>query len=262
MDPTFITSRQNPLLKKLYRLSSKPASYFATSEVWLEGEHLCQTYLEKVGIPEAVICSQSAYEKRVFTQLIEARDTFFVLDDSLFKQISGLQSATGIGYLILLNDHSTKPIVKAPSIVLDRLQDPGNVGSILRSAAAFGFHQVLALKGTCALWSPKVLRAGMGAHFSLQLSEQLEANDLFSCLQVPLVATSSHTSTMLHKAKLPWPCAWILGNEGQGVDPDLLSKSNLTVCIEQPGGQESLNVAMAASICMYETIRQNKVSFT
>lgn len=256
MDPTFITSRQNPLVKKLYKLATKSASYLVTSEVWLEGEHLCQAYLEKIGLPSVVVCNYTAYERNVFAHLVKAKDTFFVLDDSLFKQMSGLQSATGIGYLILVDDNR-QLMTKAPTIVLDRLQDPGNVGNILRSAAAFGFHQVLALKGTCALWSPKVLRAGMGAHFSLKLSEQLDISDIFTYLQIPMIATSSHTSTMLHKAKLPWPCAWILGNEGQGIDLALLSKSDLTVCIEQPGGEESLNVATAASICMYETIRQN-----
>ena len=131
----------------------------------------------------------------------------------------------------------------------------GNVGSILRSASAFGVRQVLALKGTVALWSPKVLRAGMGAHFALALIEGLEA-DALDALRVPLLATSSHGGTPLPDAALPRPCAWVLGHEGQGVAPALLARSALQLCIPQPGGEESLNVAAAAAVCLYESARR------
>ena len=137
-----------------------------------------------------------------------------------------------------------------PSVVLDRLQDPGNVGSILRSAAAMGFKQVLALKGTAALWSPKVLRAGMGAHFALQLREGLSEADL-EALRVPLLATSPHRGEFLHRAELPWPCAWLLGHEGQGVSDALLARAAMTLRIVQPGGEESLNAAAAAAVCLH-----------
>jgi RNA methyltransferase, TrmH family len=138
----------------------------------------------------------------------------------------------------------------ASSVVLDRLQDAGNVGSILRSAAAFGVAQVLALKGTAGLWSPKVLRAGMGAHFGLRLIEGLQVEDLAG-LTVPLLATSSHASHRLGQDPLPWPCAWVLGHEGQGVSAALMARCRHTVAIPQPGGEESLNVAAAAAICLY-----------
>ena len=135
-------------------------------------------------------------------------------------------------------------------MVLDRLQDAGNVGSILRSAAAMGFGQVLALKGTAALWSPKVLRAGMGAHFALHLAEGLSVDDL-KALTVSMLVTSSHRGDFLHHAKLPWPCAWVLGHEGQGVQPALEAMAHQSVRIIQPGGEESLNVAAAAAICLH-----------
>jgi TrmH family RNA methyltransferase len=142
--------------------------------------------------------------------------------------------------------------------VLDRLQDPGNVGTILRSAAALGLTQVLALKGSAALWSPKVMRAGMGAHFALSLHEGVapEALDELMARGLTLVATSSHTRDELHRVVLPRPCAWVLGHEGQGVDATLLARCALSVRIPQPGGEESLNVAAAAAICFYETARQ------
>jgi TrmH family RNA methyltransferase len=136
------------------------------------------------------------------------------------------------------------------SVILDRVQDAGNVGSILRSASAFGFTQVLALTGTAALWSPKVLRAGMGAHFALRLHEGLEPVDL-AALQLPLLVTSSHDGMALAKVQLAAPCAWVFGHEGQGVCPELLKEAAQRIRIAQPGGEESLNVAAAAAICLH-----------
>ena len=139
---------------------------------------------------------------------------------------------------------------RMPTVVLDRLQDAGNVGSILRSASAFGFTQVAALKGTAALWSGKVLRAGMGAQFALRLVEGLAPADI-DRLEVPLLATSSHEGDFLHRAALPWPCGWIMGHEGQGVSPALQQRARRHIRIAQPGGEESLNVGAAAAICLH-----------
>ena len=139
-------------------------------------------------------------------------------------------------------------------MILDRVQDAGNVGSILRSASAFGFKQIIALQGTAALWSPKVLRAGMGAQWGLQLIEGAELN-MVARLTVPIVVTSSHRGLLLHHAlscnALPTPCAWVLGHEGQGISAELEAMASLNVRITQPGGEESLNVAAAAAICLH-----------
>jgi TrmH family RNA methyltransferase len=137
---------------------------------------------------------------------------------------------------------------------LDRLQDAGNVGAILRSASAFGFKQVVALKGTAGLWSPKVLRAGMGAHFGMRLVESASLEDL-GVLQVPLLGTDVHEGPFLHEliqqGTLPRRCAWVMGHEGQGVSPELMARVAQKVRIAQPGGEESLNVATAAAICLH-----------
>ena len=165
------------------------------------------------------------------------------------KSISGLESPSNVGFVW---DMPAAPSLQPglATLVLDRLQDAGNVGSILRSAAAFGFAQVLAIKGTVALWSPKVVRAGMGAHFGLRLVEGLSVEDV-SALQVPLLVTSSHQGTLLNEARLPNPCAWVLGHEGQGVGEALAAKASLSIRIPQPGGEESLNAAAAAASCLY-----------
>jgi len=114
---------------------------------------------------------------------------------------------------------------------------------------------VLALKGTAALWSPKVLRAGMGAHFALHLVEGLDLAAL-QALAVPMLATSSHAALALSEVPLPSPCAWVLGHEGQGVGAELLSRCTLQLRIPLPGGEESLNAAAAAAVCLYESARR------
>jgi TrmH family RNA methyltransferase len=174
--------------------------------------------------------------------------------DALFEGLSALPSPARLGFVLALPAAPANDAAAA-SVGLDRVQVAGNVGSILRSAAAFGVPQVLALKGTVALWSPKVLRAGMGAHFGLRLIEGLQIDDL-AALTVPLVGTRLDTDQLLPSAALPHPCAWVLGHEGQGVAPALLARCALTVRIPQPGGEESLNVAAAAAVCFYEAMRR------
>jgi RNA methyltransferase, TrmH family len=250
-----ITARDNPLLQRLRRLAQDGNAYRRVGQVWLEGDHLCSALLARGGLPAQAVLSNSAWQQSALQRLARAAPRVAVVADALFAALSALPSPAAIGYLLdVPAAQALQPA--AASVVLDRVQDAGNVGSILRSAAALGVHQVLALKGTAALWSPKVLRAGMGAHFALRLLEGLEEADL-AALQVPLVATSSHAGTQLPLAVLPRPCAWVLGHEGQGVAASLLARCALQVRIPQPGGEESLNVAAAAAVCLYESVRQH-----
>ncbi len=246
-----IDSRHNPLLVRLRKLVGTPGAYRKMGAVWLEGEHLCQALRERGGTPVQALISESALRQPALRQLAQWAPRASCVPDRLFAGISSLDSPPGIGFLI--ETPPTQAVQPgAASIVLDRIQDAGNVGSILRSASALGFKQVLALEGSAALWSPKVLRAGMGAHFSLRLIEGLAAQGLDQ-LQVPLLAGSSHATTSLDDFELPWPCAWIFGHEGQGIAAPLLSRCAQTLRIPQPGGEESLNVAAAAAICLYAT---------
>jgi RNA methyltransferase, TrmH family len=197
------------------------------------------------------VISASAWEQPGLRELAQSAPRVARVSDTLFASVSALPSPGGVGFLIELPaSPSIRP--EAASVVLDRVQDAGNVGSILRSAAALGFTQVLALEGTAGLWSPKVLRAAMGAHFALHSIEGLQ-HDALDALTVPLMAASSHATVSLHDAALPFPCAWVFGHEGQGVAPALSERCSATLRIPQPGGQESLNVAAAAAICLYAT---------
>jgi TrmH family RNA methyltransferase len=253
-DPQHITSRDNPLLVRLRRLAQDGAAYRRTGQVWIEGEHLCAALRSRGGAAPHAVVDESAWHRAEIRDLASWAPRVSLVPAVLFKGISGLESPAALGFVI--ETPATVPLLpEAATVVLDRVQDPGNVGSILRSASAFGAGQVLALKGTVALLSPKVLRAGMGAHFGLRLLEGLD-EDALAGLRVPLVATSSHAGALLPEADLPTPCAWVLGHEGQGVADALLRRCALQVRIPQPGGEESLNVAAAAAVCLYESARR------
>ena len=257
IDPVRVSSRDNPLLVRLRRLMRDAVAYRRVGQVWLEGEHLCAA-LRARGRPAALaVLSEEAWHDPHEPRLRELASwaaQVVCVPAPLFAALSSLESPARIGFV--LDVPAAAAIAPAlASVVLDRVQDAGNVGSILRSAAAFGVGQVLALKGSAALWSPKVLRAGMGAHFALQLAEGLDEDGL-AALSLPLVATSSHAGELLHEAALPQPCAWVLGHEGQGVSASLLRRCALQVRIPLPGGEESLNVAAAAAVCLYESARR------
>ena len=246
-----VTSRDNPLLKTLRRLSQEPTGYRKVGQIWLEGDHLCRAALLK-GLQPAFAVFSASYWPLVTAEYGDVAIKNIVVADSLWADISGLESPAQMGFVMNMAPAATLD-PGAATVVLDRVQDAGNVGSILRSAAVFGFGQVLALKGTAALWSPKVIRAGMGAHFALHLLEGLAPASL-SGLQVPVVVTSSHAGASLHQQQIPMPCAWVMGHEGQGVSEELMvlaKATGLTVRIDQPGGEESLNVGAAAAICLY-----------
>lgn len=247
-DPLHVHSRENALVKDLKRLAQDSGAYRRQARVWIEGEHLCRAALVRGLRPALAVFSLSIWPSAK-TEYAKAAIKTIVLDDELMAHVSGLPSPASMAFVL---DLPSAPAVRpdAPTVVLDRVQDAGNVGSILRSAAAFGFEQVLAIQGSAGLWSPKVLRAGMGAHFALTLHEGLCAGDLHA-LGVPLLVTNVHRGDWLHRATLPWPCAWVFGHEGQGVSAAIDAHASQRIRIVQPGGEESLNVAAAAAICLH-----------
>ena len=243
-----IASRDNPLLKELRKLAQGNTAYRKTGRFWVEGDHLCSAALLRGLRPTIAVFAESCWSQAA-AQFGSAAPKNVVVPDALFSEISGLESPAKMGFVLDLQPAAAID-PHAPTVILDRVQDAGNVGSIWRSAAAFGFKQVIALQETAALWSPKVLRAGMGAHFGLLLHEGVQEPEL-DALQVPLVVTSSHQGSFIQDLQLPFPCAWVLGHEGQGVRPGLLARALVHVRIGQPGGEESLNVAAAAAICLH-----------
>lgn len=255
MTTVSIRSRDNPSLGVVRRALRDPGAYRRDGALlWLEGDHLLRACLARGRTLQQVLVAESAWARPELQALARQARRVLLLPDALHRELSTLESPAAIGALI---ERPSPGALRrdVAALLLDRLQDAGNVGSILRSAAALGVGQVVALKGTAALWSPKVLRAGMGAHFALQLHEGLSPDELQD-LPLPWVATSSHAPMRLHQCRLPQPCTWVFGHEGQGVAPQLMARCALTLRIPQPGGEESLNVAAAAAICLYEALRQ------
>ena len=239
-----IQSAANAQFKSLRQLAQDSTAWRKQGRIWLEGDHLCRAALQHGVQPLQAVYAQSCPPG----QKLPA-PAAITLADALFASLSSLDSPARMGFVVALPS-PPELAAQEPTVVLDRVQDAGNVGAILRSAAAFGFRQVIALKGTAALWSPKVLRAGMGAHFGLSLFDAADP-EILDRLALPLLATSSHRGELLHRARLPWPCAWVLGHEGQGVSEGVAARAVLSVRIAQPGGEESLNVAAAAAICLH-----------
>jgi len=239
-----IRSAANPQLKALRLLAQDNTAWRKQGRIWLEGDHLCRAALARGIQPLLCVYAESCPD----AQRLPAATTL-VLDDALFASLSALESPARMGFVVAVP--MPGPLVPdAPTVVLDRLQDAGNVGAILRSAAAFGFRQVVGLKGNATLWSPKVVRAAMGAHFGLSVFDAAEPA-MLDGLRVPLLSTSSHAGEFVHRTRLPWPCAWVFGHEGQGVSPEVEQRAALRMRIAQPGGEESLNVAAAAAICLH-----------
>ena len=249
-----ITSRDNPLLVRLRKLTADPVAYRKLGAVWIEGEHLCSAFVQRGGAVLQAVITEEAWQVPALRRLASTAPAVVVVPVPLMATLSALESLSPLGFVLAWAGPG-ELAADQPSVVLDRLQDAGNVGNILRSASAFGFTQVVAIKGTAALWSPKVLRAGMGAHFGLRLVEAV-SGDALGALQMPMFATSSHAARLIHDASLPWPCAWVMGHEGQGVSTALMERCIEALRIPQPGGEESLNVASAAAVCLYESARQ------
>lgn len=255
-----ITSRDNPLYKRLKLLAHSTQQLRRSGQALLEGAHLAAVYLDKAGQPQTCVVAESALRLDEIQALIARVEPprMVTLADALFAQISTL--AQGLGILLLIEPPAPvlPPCIDAGCVILDRVQDAGNVGSILRSAAAAGIGQVFCAPGTALPWSAKVLRAGMGAHFLLTIHEQIDTAALAAQLAIPVAITDSHGAAPLYDCDLTGPLAWVFGNEGVGVSPEWRAAAARRVTIPQPGGMESLNVAAAAAICLFEQCRQQR----
>ncbi len=256
-----ITSDKNSSVKLVKALLSQARQRKKQGQTVLEGVHLIDAALRSDYPFVQILLAQSAHRHPEVQQVLTRLPTYtsvLTLSDTLYEDIRSL--GTGIDIMAVIN-------VPAPSLtmidydclILNDVQDSGNVGTLLRTAAAVGIETVLCTSGTAQTWSPKTLRAGMGAQFALTIHEGLSAQSILDCVKVPLLATSSHTETLIYQHDLTSPTAWIMGHEGQGVCDELMQCAT-PIALPQPNGQESLNVAIAGSLCLYETLRQRRYS--
>ena len=255
-----ITSRDNPLYKRLKALAASTHQQKKGGQALLEGFHLASAYLDVAGQPETCIVTDGALqhdEAQAIVARIEA-ERIVVLPDALFGQLSNVVSGVGMLLLVRKLDAAFPDRVETNCVVLDGVQDAGNVGSILRTAAAAGVKQVFCAPGTAYAWSSKVLRSAMGAHFLLDVFEDFQAQTFIERLTIPAAITDSHAPQALYDCDLSGPIAWVFGNEGAGVSEPWRAAVAHRLTIPQPGGMESLNVAAAAAICLFEQCRQQR----
>ncbi len=255
-----ITSRENALYKEFKQLATSSAARRKLGQTLLDGVHLCQVFLQQRGQPlYCVVNERDQSHPEIAAVLAQCSNRTIILPDALYQVLSQVEH--GLGLFFVIDVPRPQPPVRLTqnALLLDGVQDPGNLGSILRSAAAAGIGEVWCSPGTALAWSPKVLRAGMGAHFLLTIYEQADLLPLLQEATIPVVATSSHASHTLYQLDLRQPVAWLFGHEGQGVGPGLLAASSERIAIPHRGEMESLNVAACAAICFFEQSRQNLV---
>jgi len=257
-----ITSRDNAQYKDLVKLAGSSQARRKSGRTLLDGVHLCQAYLQLRGLPEQCIVSETALQNPEVADIVgqlEAKHAHVLgLPDALYNAVSQVEHGVGVMFLVETPERAVTEPLSVSAVLLDNVQDPGNVGSILRSAAAAGIKQVYCSAGTAFCWSPKVLRAAMGAHFVLDIFENVDLAPLVSGSQVTTLATSGYATQRLYDVDLKRPVAWLFGHEGQGVADDLLSLATHQVVIPHLGQVESLNVAACAAVCFFEQVRQNQ----
>ncbi|SFU49276.1 RNA methyltransferase, TrmH family [Nitrosomonas eutropha] len=259
-----ITSREHPLFKKLFKLQRSSRQRRNEGLALLDGIHLLQSYLASGRLPELLIVSESGGQHAEINQLLGSIDQdlgradCLMLSDALFNQISLVKTPIGIMALVRIPQHtrSVDSCEDSFCIVLEAIQDPGNLGSILRSAVAAGVKDVFLSVGCADSWSPKTLRAGMGAHFSLRIHENSDLIQIACQFNGNVIATALAGADNIYHTDLRGPVMFAFGNEGCGVSEELLEVVRERVVIPMPGCAESLNVAAAAAICLFEKIRQ------
>ena len=255
MTELIITSVENPTFKMFRKLYGNSSLRNELGQCLLDGPHLIRSYSESGGRIVELI-KDASIESVEINELINQHShaKTHVVQHDLFTKISDLKSVTGIIALIDMPVSSYKK-TNGLNLLLDDIQDPGNLGSILRSAAATGSCSVFLSKGCSDLWSPKTLRGSQGAQFFLDCYENQSLEIVIDQFDFPCY-TLGMKGESLYNAKLTKDIAIIIGNEGQGVNPILLSKVKKTLSIPMARGVESLNVSSAASIMLYEYYRQ------
>lgn len=259
-----IQSRANPLFRQWLR--DKAHAGRPGHLVWLEGPHLCQSWLQNQLEVKWLLIDQTRFDHPEVVQIRNQIDpaNWVVISTSLFDALSDVKSHQGVTLLADLPAREIPVDIHGSAVVLDGIQDPGNVGTLLRTCAAAGIQTVIANAGTAGCWSPKVLRSAQGAHAGLHIHETRDASDWLRAYRenassLPVIATTLEEATSLFSMRLPARAIWIFGSEGQGVSSEMLSLADHRVRIDHNQQYvESLNVATAAALCLFEQARQHR----
>lgn len=253
-----VTSGENPRYKELRRLAQSAQARRKSGLSVLDGAHLVAAYQQHHGAPQQLVVSRSGMEDPQIRGLAEGlvgADTL-LLADSLFRHVSPVETPTGILAVVRTPRPQPVPRDMDACVMLEDIQDPGNLGSMLRTCAAAGMRHVLLSTGSAHAWSPRVLRAGMGAHFALAVYEQADLPAAARAFRGTRVATRQGAAASVFSTDLKENVAFLFGNEGAGLSRELLGVADVVVSVPMPGPAESLNVAAAAAVCLFERVRQ------
>jgi TrmH family RNA methyltransferase len=250
-----ISSRDNPLFKQLKTLSGSARERRAAGKILLDGAHLVEAYLETFGEPELLVISDGDCALDVMNLLDRLADVRTItLPTSMFSAVSPVTTPTGVLALVK-TPRLTAPASPGFVLMLENIQDPGNLGSMLRNAAAAGVDAVYLSAGCTEVWSPKALRGGPGAHFVLPVIEGADLLAETARFEGETYATVMHGDT-LYAMDLSGNTAFLIGNEGSGLSQELIDAVGRRITIPMPGRIESLNAAAATAICLFERVRQ------
>lgn len=255
-----ISSRDNPGFKDLRDLARDARRQKREGFALLDGPHLVGAALDHGLVPDLVVVSESGSHLPEVAALLARMPeaTMLCFRDALFREISELVSPAGILARIAI----PVELVDWPTgdcLLLDGVQDAGNVGTLLRTAAAAGVPDILLGAGCAGAWTPRVLRAAQGAHFGLRIREQIDLQGFLITYAGACVAAVAHQGISLYAADLRGPVAWLFGSEGSGIAPELLAMAKLHVTIPLEPSSESLNVGAAAAVCLFEMRRQRRM---
>lgn len=250
-----IQSRDNPLYKQLKKLAESGRERRKTGQTLLDGVHLVEAYEAVHGRLPQLIVGETALAGGEVADYVAGRE-FVVLADALLRELGLVDTPSGLLALVAMPVQNAAVDLDQDAILLDGVQDPGNVGTLLRTAAAAGIGQALLGPGCAVAWSPKVLRAGQGAHFALRIFEAVDLAGFMADYRGTTAVTCLDGATSLYEAQWQGPLAWVFGAEGQGVRPELITRAGLRLHIPMPGRVDSLNVAAAAAICLFESVRR------
>lgn len=255
-----ITAADNPHYKHLKRLARSARERRSSACCLLDGMHLIEAYGSHCGRPQEILVSESGLARTEIAAYLAGdpcADAITLLSDRLFGDLALVDTPSGIMAVVALPQAGRAPDHEAETIVLDGVQDPGNVGSILRSAAAAGVRQVVLSRDCAQVWSAKVLRAAMGAHFQLDIHESDDPAAFLAAYRGQVLATRVDAPTSLYEAMFMPPLAWVFGSEGQGLQPLVAAACHLHLRIPMSAGSESVNVAAAAAVCLFERTRRH-----
>jgi len=256
MNESTITSRDNPIFKRLKKLAESARARREARMTLLDGDHLLAAYLDAGGQPHTLARAVS-FDARQFEQWAERcpRARSIVLPDSLLAELSPVATPAGIlaeAAWLAPTVMDTTPLV----IVLEDIQDPGNLGAMLRTAAAAGATLAVLSRGCHDPWSPKALRGGQGAQFVLPLQCGVDVPEWLEKFEGQSVALALAEEHRLYALDLRGPLALVVGNEGAGLSEPVRRATSMSVQIPMPGRVESLNASAALAVAVFEAVRQ------